>query len=142
MKLFNYELEPFIEFLYNLKLVDRKSRMRTRFIRLLNEKLQLLEDERLQLIREHARLDENGDPVIIVKDGKQVYDVKDIEKFNQAYMRLLHEEVVIDQTLERKDMLETVKDIVLNCGLEFEGEDQFKYDRWCEIMEQVDYGEG
>lgn len=115
--------------------------MRTRFVRLLNEKLQLLEEERMQLIKEHSRKDENGNPIVIEKDGKQVYDVVNIDEFNQAYARLLNEEVYIDQNMERKQMLESVKDSVLNCGIEFKGQKALEYDNWCEIVEQINYGE-
>lgn len=140
IKLYNYELEPFIEFLYKLNLVDQKSRMRTRFIKLLAEKLQLFREEHLQLLREHCNLDEEGNPKILVRDGQQQYDVIDQSVFGPAFRELASEEVVIEQNEERKKMLLSVQDSVLNCGLVFEGQSQFEYDRWCEIVEQVDYG--
>lgn len=139
IKLFNYEIELFIKFLFDLKLVDQKSRMRTRFIRLLSEKLQLFEEERLQLLKEHSYLDEQGNIRVIEKDGDTLYDVKDLNKFNIAVNQLLYEEVVIEQNIEREVMLLTVKDIVLNCGLEFVGKEAVNYDRFCEIVEQINY---
>lgn len=139
MKIYNHELEKFIQFLYELKLMDRKSRMRTRLIRLLADKQAELQQDHLQLVKEYAELDGEGNPIVVEKDGNQVYDIRDQQPFAQAYQRLLLEEVVMEENEERKDMLLSVRDSVLNCGMAFEGEQSLYYDRWCEIVEQIAY---
>lgn len=139
MKLYNHELEPFIEFLYKLKLSGKSSRMRVRFINLLTEKYKLFKEEHMQLIKEHSNLDENGNPKIVEANGVKQFDVKDLVSFNKDYTELLNEEVVIEESESNKEMLLSVKESVLNCNQEFEGESAIQHDRWCEIMEQICY---
>jgi hypothetical protein len=141
MKLYNYELEGFISFLYRLKLVDYHSRMRTRFIKLLDERLNQYKDEYFGLVKEYSNLDDNGDPKIIKEENIERYDIKDPKAFKKAVEELLMEEVIIDETEERKKMLLSVRDSILNCGIEFEGDEALIYDRWCEVIENVYGGE-
>lgn len=137
MKLYNFEIGPFCSFLYKLKLIDVQSRMRTRFIRLLAEYQKRYEEEYLELVKEHARLDPEGNPRWIEEDGRKKYDIVDSESFRTAFERLALEEVSIDETEERRNMLVSVRDSVLRCQLAFEGDDQLAYDRWCEIVEGI-----
>lgn len=139
MKLYNHELEKFMAFLYNLKLVDYRSRMRTKFIRLLAEKYKEFREDYDLLIKEHARFDDKGEPIEIDVDGQTRYEIIDPNEFKLACIHLLHEEVIIDQTQERKNMLMAVKDSVLHCGIEFEGQEAIEYDRWCDLVEGINY---
>ncbi|GAA4880669.1 hypothetical protein GCM10023310_71120 [Paenibacillus vulneris] len=139
MRLYNYELASFIEFLIKLKLIDQKSRMRSRLVNMLREKFKLFQEEHYQLIKEYSNLDNNGEPKIIEVNGQRQFDVHDIEAFNRAFQELQNEEVCIEQNQENKKMLLSVKESVLFCGLEFEGEEQFTYERYCDIVDQVIY---
>lgn len=142
MKLKNYEINPFINFLINdLDLIDQKSRMRTRFVKLLNDRLTQFKEEHFQLLNEHCNLDEGGNPIVkpIENSEQREYDVKNLALFNDSYQVLVNEDVVIEQNEEHKNMLLTVKDAVLNCGISFKGNDAFIYDRWAEIVEQIEY---
>lgn len=140
MKMKNEEVEDFAKFLMSLELPSFESRLRTRFVkRVLAERVALVQEEHAELIREFARFDEDGNP-IIVKDGdKQMYDVPDRATFNKEYFKLLNEDFVIDETEERKEMLLLVKDIILNCDKTFKGREALEYDRWCEIVEEIKY---
>lgn len=141
MKLYNYQLKTFIEFLLSLSLIDQKSRMRTRLTNLLNDKLNQFKEEHIQLLKEHCHLDENDMPKILEVEGEQQFDVIDIEAFSKAYSDLENEEVFIEQNCERRNMLLSVKDSVLNCGMEFSGESAMRYDAVCQIVEQIQYEE-
>lgn len=93
----------------------------------------------MQLIKEHAHLDENGNPKVIEKNGIKQYDIKDISSFNKDYSELLNEEVIIDESESNKEMLLSIKESVLNYEQELEGEAAILHDRWCEIVEQIRY---
>ncbi|MBW7474072.1 hypothetical protein K0T92_04905 [Paenibacillus oenotherae] len=136
MKLYNHELEAFIAFLYKLKIVDYRSRMRTRFMKLLAEYFNRFKEDYMALIQEHAHLDEEGKPRTIQEDGIEKYDIIDRAAFVKAYQELIEEEIIIEETEERKSMLLSVKESVLHCGIAFEGEEQFAYDRWCQLLEE------
>ncbi|WP_270169770.1 hypothetical protein [Paenibacillus sp. SYP-B4298] len=142
MRLYQYELAEWIEFLYRLRLVDKASRMRSRMIRLLSGYMERLQGEYDELVQEHARKDEQGRPITEETEGQSKLVLANPEAFQQAYRRLLEEEIVLDQTAERKEMLLAVREAVLNCGLSFEGDEAVRYDRWCEIVEGIDIGQG
>lgn len=139
IKLYNHELESFIEFLYGLKLSGRESRMRVRFMNLLGEKYRLFKDEHEQLLFEHSRKNDDGSIKVKKLKGEEVADVLDEQAFNKDWMELLNEEVVIEQNETNKQMLLSIKDSVLNCEQEFEGDSAILHDRFCEIVEQIAY---
>jgi len=140
MRMFNIEIEPFINFLMELELPAKQSRMRTRFCKLGIERLKLLEEEKMEIIKKHGNIDENGE-VKQVKDeqGRLVWDIKDKDGFNADYKELMMEEWVLDLNEEKKDMLLTLKDSVLNLDIILKGKEALQYDRWCEIVEQIKY---
>ena len=76
-----------------------------------------------------------------VKDeqGRLVWDIKDKDGFNADYKELMMEEWVLDLNEEKKDMLLTLKDSVLNLDIILKGKEALQYDRWCEIVEQIKY---
>ncbi|MBD2846440.1 DUF1617 family protein [Paenibacillus sp. IB182496] len=138
MKLYGYELEPFMEFLYGLKLMDRQSRMRTRLLRLLGERQHELQQDYADLLGHYADKDADGRILEVeTEDGGKGCRLQDPAAFEQAYRELLEEELVIDASAERLAMLESVRDAVLGCGIAFEGAAAVQYDRWAEIVEQL-----
>lgn len=139
MKLLNIEVEPFANFLMGIELIGKQSRLRTRFAKMLMEQVRMIDEEHQELIRQFAKFDEDGKPYIVQINGKDAYDVPDRESFNREYNLLLSEEFIIDQTEERKEMLLFIKDIILNCEKTFKGREALEYDRWCEIVEEVNY---
>lgn len=141
MRIRNHEIKRFMNFLMELELRGRESRLRTRFVKLLAERQKLVEDEHYQLIVQHSNLDENNKPLIVERDGQTMYDVQDIVSFNRDYHILLNEEFIIDETEERKEMLLLIKDVILNCEKTFKGEEAILYDRMCDIVEKINYKE-
>ncbi len=51
----------------------------------------------------------------------------------------MSEEWIIEKNEERKDMLLTLKDAVLNLDIVLKGKKAMEYDRWCEIAESIKY---
>lgn len=141
MRIKNFEIKPFIDFLMNLELIGKKSRMRTRFVKLLMERQMLINEEHQELLKQYSELDEEGNPKVVEKDGELLYDVKDKISFTREYNILLNEDFVIEETEDKKEMLLTVQDIVLNCEMMFKGAEALLYDRFCEILEEIKYDE-
>lgn len=139
IKLRTYELERFMGFLMTFELNGSDSRLRTRFVRLLNEYQNRFNNEHEDLIKKHSNLDENGQPKTTLNDkGKEIYDVIDRGEFNKEYSILLNEVIEIEVTEERKKMIALIKEIILNCDKTFKGEEAFMYDRFCEIVEDLE----
>lgn len=140
MKMHNVEIEPFIKFIMELDLPGRESRMRTRFYRVALGKIKEIEEERLILVNKHGNLDNDGNVKKIKNDnGVLIWDIKNIQGFNDDHRDLLFEEWVLDNTEERKEMFLTLKNIVLNVDRTFKGQEALEYDRWCEIVETIKY---
>nr|WP_162306335.1 hypothetical protein [Brevibacillus laterosporus] len=140
MKLANYELATLYKMLYELELTGKQSRMRTRFCKLLENRINETQDERDKLIRQFAKYDENGQ-VVTQKDEKQkeYITIHDVNAFNKEMDILMREDFTLDETEERKDMLLTVSDIILNIETSFSKEDAISYDRYCEVFENLTY---
>lgn len=142
MKLKNREINGLIEFLMKFELSGKQSRMRTRFCKLLAEKSAIIDSEKHELISQFGQKDDNGQLITSVDDnGNSVYNLTDSNGFSREFNILMDEDFYIDETLERKEMLLTVKEIVLNCEFVFKGEEAIRYDNWCLALEEVEYVE-
>lgn len=140
MKMKNIEVEKFAEFLMGIELKSSESRLRTRFVKsVLAERMNLIREEHTDLIKEFARFDNDGNPMVVKVDGQDAYDVPDRKAFNKEYNALMYEEFIIDETEERKEMLLSIKDVILNIDMTFKGREAMEYDRWCEIVEEIQY---
>jgi len=134
----NYEVEQFGRFLFDLTLRGKQSRMRTRFVKVLQGRLELQIAEREQLVNEFAKRDEKGEIVYQENEaGQEGIVIGDVEEFNKEVICILEEDFIIEETQEVLDMLIEVKNIVLDCDLEFSGDEATQYDRWCEIVEEI-----
>ena len=74
------------------------------------------ENERLELAKEHAEKDEKGKPKTVTENGRDIYVMKDKEKFNKAFeeLKTKHKEALDKrqkQVDEYNKFLETEADI-------------------------------
>lgn len=134
----NYEIKEFGEFLYEMKLKGRSSIMRSRLIKLLEERLTLINDERQQLINEYAKKDDNDQPLTEEHEGKSAYVIGDPEEYSHEVAMLMTEDFIIEETQERMTMLTTVRDIIFEYDEELSGDAAMQYDRWYEIVEEIE----
>lgn len=142
MKIKNIEIEKFVEFIMSLELKGRESRLRTRFARLLVKRQSMVQEEHLDLIKQFANKDTSGEPVILTSpNGLKYYDIPERVTFNREYALLMNENFIIAEDEERKEMFLLLKDVILNCDKTFKDEEALMYDRWCEIVEEINYGE-
>ncbi|WP_141904016.1 hypothetical protein [Lysinibacillus sp. Y5S-8] len=144
MMMKNYEIGELQSFLFNLILKGKESRMRTRFIKLLEDQIDLIKMERQQLINDYALKDESGK---IVTDTKEIHNKEEevvvfpseeAEKEAQMQiMLMMDEDFIMEETADKIEMLTTLQNIILNCELEFTGQKAVLYDRFCEIFEDI-----
>lgn len=137
LRIKNNQLNEFGQFLLTLELKGKKSRLRTRFIKLLNEQLKQFNEEHALLLKEHCHLDEEGNPKTVERDNQQYWDIKDIPSYKQDYNELLEEEFIIEGE-DKRDMLLVVKDAILDCDKSFSGSEAMLYDQWCDIVESIE----
>jgi hypothetical protein len=141
MRLYNGELATFTTFLLSIPLSGRDSRMRSRFLRLVQDRLTEIEQARLELLTKYSNKSPEGEPLTRTEpDGTTVYDISNESRplFDQEFYELRTEVFQIDELPERMDMLCSVRDAILNVeGMTFSGQDALLYDRWCEIVEEI-----
>ena len=137
IKLKNYEIDDFGQFLLSLPLKGKQSRLRSRFIKLLQERALQVQEEQMAIINEYVKKDEQGKPKRKMKNGQEVWDIKDgkEEEFQEQMREIAFEDCIIEITAEREEMYQVVRDAVLNCDKVFSGEEAIKYDRFCDIIE-------
>lgn len=144
----NHTLLPLAKFLGESKLNGKDSRYRTRFLKVLVERIEETEKERLELCKKYSEKQMvNGveTSVLVDKDGKDTFDEKvsvafklgNLDEFNKEYLSLLNETLVIDVTPANKDMIYTVKDVLLNTTVEFKDGDAATYNTWCDAFESM-----
>ena len=138
MKLKNYELDSFAKLLFNMKLKGKDSRMRTRLVKLVDEyNREVLSVERTELISQYAKKDESGQIVLNENKTQAILIEETIPEFQIEFNLLMNEEYIIEENETNKEMLLTVAYSILNCELEFNGNDAVMYDSWCEQFEDL-----
>lgn len=86
------EAEPLMEFLIKVELKNKVSRLRNKFNKKMAAIATELEEERIELCKEHADRDEKGEA--IVNDGQ--YKVADFEALNKDIQELYKEQVAVE----------------------------------------------
>ena len=140
LKLQNRHLVGLASWLNTLKLPGKLSRNRTRFISLLQPRMQENQKFSEEIIAKYAKKDKDGNPKRRTENGTEVWDIPDkkLEDFNKDMLELLQEEFVIAVTPENKHMLGDMRDLVLETEVEFSGEDAVRYNIWCEAFEPLE----
>lgn len=133
----NHEVAEFGNFLLELKLKGHSSNMRVRLVRLLDERLALINEEREALFEDYVMKDENGNPIkeLDEETGKEIFPLENGNEYQKELQKLLLEDFIIEENEARSLMLSEVRSAVLNCEIEFSGKEAMQYDRWCEIVE-------
>ncbi|MEQ6356567.1 hypothetical protein ABNX05_18245 [Lysinibacillus sp. M3] len=138
----NYELKAFGDFLYELSLKGKDSRMRSRFISILETQLQLISTERDILLQDYAKKDENGEPIRDKdEEGQEFVILEDSFSFNLEVSKLMGEEFIIEVKNEKVEMVKTIQRIVFYVDKEFSGLEAERYNRFCDILESVSFEE-
>ena len=138
LKIKNRQLETFGYILYMMKLGGKKSRMRTKLFKIIEEYLKELNEANEALIKEFAEFDEYGQ-LIFTNEEMTQFKLKP-ETANDFYREqnvLLDEEVVIELNETTKDMLLTVADCILEEEVKLDQEGAIIYDQLCEQFERI-----
>ena len=140
MKIKNVMIEPLMNFLMKFELKGKESRLRTRFVKLLNEHQNQLQNDNYELIKEYANLDEQGEPKQIQRGEKFHYDINAEKRseYNNEYILLMEEHCIIDENESHKELLLFIKELILNCDMTFKGREAMEYDLYCEVFESIE----
>jgi hypothetical protein len=136
MRIRNNEIKQFCEFLLGLEMTAKATRMRSRFIKMCNERLVELEESRLDMLNKYGKKTNDG-KLDIDEHGNVQLAYPDM--FLKDYNEMMADDFIIDELSERQDMLSSIKDSVLNISdnITFSGQKAVDYDRWCDIVEGI-----
>ncbi len=131
----------------------KESRARTRFLKLMSERITEMDTERMRLLKEHAvkKMVKGKDGkkteqlVYLDKDEKETTDknigkkfkMKDNEAFQRKYWEYLNEDYVIDVSPATSETIYGVRDLLLNTKEEFAGRQATIFDEWCQALESI-----
>lgn len=132
MKLKNWMLKPMTEMIGNLTLKGKVSRHRTKFVNTLIELEKEKEEDRIELLREYAMKDENGDMVVDENNNVKFNSEEDVLEYQKDYQELMNEEPLINISEETK---EVVTKLMLDGDFEVGGNNAQAYDSICEMLE-------
>ncbi len=135
IKVENSKIAQVMNLLYDLSLKGKQSRLRTKFINKLNERLVEYQEDVKALLKEHCHLDEEGNPK--TKNDGEYWDIKDVDAYVKEKKELDSEEFVIEGG-NYTGVLKTVKEILFNCEKEFSGDEAHIYDYICEKFEEAE----
>jgi hypothetical protein len=126
----------------------RESRNRTRFIKLISDRYQEVNTEKKRLLELYCDKNKKKENIYLDKEGKDTTDKEksvmykiskdNIVKFNKEYQDFLKEEYKIDITPANSEIINDVKNTILNTSASFSNEEAELYNEWCEIFEEVD----
>lgn len=137
MRIKNGEVEKFAQFLLSLKLKGAENRVRTKFVRILQNHLKEVQKDHEQLLEEYCGKDENGQFITVEKDGKSFYDIEDVAGFQKEFINLMEEELIIPVDESMEVMLEKVYNILVNIEIEFSGREALEYETYLEMFEEA-----
>lgn len=134
----NHDIQDIGKFLLELTLKGKQSRMRSRFINLLQEHLNQVTDERQQLLDDYVKKDENGEPIMEEVDGQISYKVGNPHEYQRELAVLMSEDFIIEETPKVMDMLTTIQEIVFGLeDMEMSGQEAMIYNNLYELVEDI-----
>lgn len=131
-KLQNQYLSGAIELMQRLPLAGYDSMARTKFIKLLKEPFDEMQDNQKALLSEYVLRDENGEPAINGNNYKLIHGKA--REYQMAYNKLNSTVAEIDKDTYAKHQ-EDVQRILRNSTLTVSGDDATIYAALCEALE-------
>lgn len=135
MKIKNSEVEELAQFLLRMKLKGKENRMRNKFIRHLQSHLKEMQESHKELLREYCDMDKDGNFKTVTREGKSFYEIEDVSGFQAEYEKLMEEFFYLPSDEGNKQMILSVKELILNSEEEFSGKEALRYESFCEIFE-------
>lgn len=141
IKIKNAYVNPLGMLLHAMELNIKESRMRTRFVKLLEEQeTNIIYPEKKMILETYCTKNDNGKP--LMRDREQgLYlfeDPEEEEKAVEALNDLLNEQLIIELTEQNKDMIITVGGLLLDGeGIKVSSSVADMVDEWCSIFEDA-----
>ena len=139
------KVESMQEWLARQMLHGKESRARTRFLRLINDRVVEIAEETKKIAEDNCEKNKTGRFIYTDKDGKDTtdqakgvnYKVIKVEKFNKEMNDYRQEDYKIDITQANSETVYGVRDMIMNTKEEFTGNMAVMYDEICQSFEDI-----
>lgn len=141
LKIKNAYVSPLGMLLHAMELNIKESRMRTRFVKLLEEQeVNIIYPEKKMILETYCTKGDGGKP--LMRDREQgIYlfeDPEEEDKALEALNELLNEQLIIELTEQNKDMIITVGNLLLNSdNIKVSSSVADMVDEWCSAFEDA-----
>lgn len=129
----NWKMKVIIETWLNTPLHSEKAIARNRVVKMMTEKFEDFEKDRLALVEQHGKRDE--DKNLIIKDGS--YVMIDEEAFQKEWALLKDTEAIFDILPSTRPYWKTVRDIIKDSKVEMDIEATDIYEELLEKLKQI-----
>lgn len=131
----NFMKKPPIVEILNVPLHGQQARSRNRIIKIFDERSAEVEASRMDLIKKFGKLDKNKEPELDPKTKS--YILADEDGFKKEFGTLLEESCTFDVLPSNRADFQVVKELVLNCKVDFDINGTTVYEEICTIFESL-----
>ena len=147
-------------FLNEMMLHGKESRARTKFVKILVDKIAEINAEKEKMILTYCKKNDKKEPLFLYteiteKDGKPVpveketterakgqryaFETKEDEtKFETEWKDFINEDFIIDILPSNSEIINTVAKLVFETTSQFSGNDAALYNEWCESFDSIE----
>lgn len=112
-----YHLKP-LKLWLDIPMHREKAIARNKIVKLINEKLNEYEENRLLLVKEYAKKDAEGE-AIMTEDGEN-YEMDDLKGFVEAFGVIKNAPVIFDLLPSNRNEWRTIRDIIKKTDIEMD----------------------
>lgn len=130
----NYHIRPLVQIL-DVPLHGQQARSRNRITSIFTERGRDLEKARLDLIKKFGKKDKEGNTEIdpITKN----YNLENPAEFQKEFQAMMSEDSVFDILPSNRDDFKRIKEVVLDCKIDFDINGTTVYDEICQVFEKL-----
>lgn len=141
IKIKNAYVSPLGMLLHAMELNIKESRMRTRFIKLLEDhEVNIIYPEKKMILETYCTKNDRGKPLMRDQErGVYLFEDPDEEQLAlEALTELLNEQLIIELTEQNKEMIVTIGNLLLNSDdIKVSSSMADMVDEWCTIFEDA-----
>ncbi|WP_395318867.1 hypothetical protein [Fructilactobacillus frigidiflavus] len=141
IKLKKGNIQQTITFIRNINLSGGKTnRARFRALKLLDKKAQEVNEERMEIAKSYAKLDQSGEPIIL-QNGNLDIEQEKLIPFSNAQNAMFEEDSALTVD-DYKDQFQTLYEALLNYNDNLQGDNLIAYGTLIDVLEDAGFREG
>lgn len=132
----NYMLK-LLNVMLSVPLHSEKASARNKVLKLIAEKLELFEEDRMEIIKKYAKKDNEGELVMEVTDKGKNYILEDEKSFSTEYEVIAQQEVIFDILPSNRGNWKLMLDVIKDTKLEMDPSDTEAWETIIEALKTI-----